>query len=467
MRKYYWYIKAYTRKHGKIIAVSVLGAVAFFWFSIPLIARTIEPKPRKYIGVVGSYTLSTLPRPIQNLISSGLTSLEPDGTVSPALAKRWVVEDDGKTYRFIINQDATWHDGQPVTPADINYDFSDATKVTTENDVIYKLPDTFVPFPTVVSQPLFRTEQRQEWGIFKTTEVIGIGDYEVIDYTIKGPRLTKLILDSEEERQTYRFYLTEDAAITAFKKGRVDILSDMGNTHGLENWDNVTIDSTLRTDRYLGVFFNIRDPRFNKNIRQALNYAMPKPTGEERAISPINPESWVYLEGGKDYEYDLERAVERILDEVPRQPLQFTLTTTNMFREDADRVKQAWESFGDTAVERCTVSEDIQNTSLCENLNINVSVRYTNFPDTNNFDTLLIGQEIPPDPDQYYLWHSEQPTNFTGYKNTRIDKLLEQGRQIAEREERRAIYQQFQQFFLEDSPAVFLRHLRSYEIIRD
>ncbi len=143
------------------------------------------------------------------------------------------------------------------------------------------------------------------------------------------------------------------------------------------------------------------------------------------------------------------------------------MTTTNLFKSDADRIQETWEAFGDEAVTACQNSSEIENTSRCDNLDIDIAVRYTSFPDTNDFETLLIGQEIPADPDQYYLWHSEQATNFTGYKNTRVDKLLEQGRQVAEREERRGIYQQFQQFFLEDSPAVFLRHLESYEITRD
>jgi peptide/nickel transport system substrate-binding protein len=79
---------------------------------------------------------------------------------------------------------------------------------------------------------------------------------------------------------------------------------------------------------------------------------------------------------------------------------------------------------------------------------------------------LLIGQESPLDPDQYANWHSEQATNFSGYKNTRIDNLLEKGRTAKEQRERIEIYQEFQQFFLEDAPAVFLQHLESYSVQR-
>jgi ABC-type transport system substrate-binding protein len=90
----------------------------------------------------------------------------------------------------------------------------------------------------------------------------------------------------------------------------------------------------------------------------------------------------------------------------------------------------------------------------------------SNFPDTNNYQLLLIGQESSIDPDQYFMWHSAQPTNFTRYKNTRIDSLLERGPQETDVTERRAIYQEFQQFLLEDPPAIFLRYLNNYSLAR-
>ena len=78
-----------------------------------------------------------------------------------------------------------------------------------------------------------------------------------------------------------------------------------------------------------------------------------------------------------------------------------------------------------------------------------------------------MGQEIPVDPDQYFLWHSDQSTNFTNYQNTRIDSLLEKGRQTIDQNKRKEVYQEFQQFMLEDPPAIFLRHLFSFDVKRD
>lgn len=42
-----------------------------------------------------------------------------DGTPAPGLADYWELGGDGVTYTFHINQDATWHDGKPVTADDV------------------------------------------------------------------------------------------------------------------------------------------------------------------------------------------------------------------------------------------------------------------------------------------------------------------------------------------------------------
>ncbi len=43
------------------------------------------------------------------------------GQFVPDLAERWELSQDGRTYTFFINKNATWHDGRPVTADDIIY----------------------------------------------------------------------------------------------------------------------------------------------------------------------------------------------------------------------------------------------------------------------------------------------------------------------------------------------------------
>lgn len=466
MRRWYWYFTAYARKHGWVFLASLVGAILIFSLFIPLIISSITFRSSEYIGVLGSYTLTTLPETIKNQLSVGLTEINDHKEVQPLLAQRWVVEDDGKQYRFVIRKEVVWQDGKTVTPDDVQYQFVDVETLTTPNDVIFRLPDAFAPFPSVVSEPIFRQVSQKYFWFFSRPMLLGIGPNRIADYQRQGSRLKELTVETPEKKLVYRFYLTESELINAFKRGEVDVLPDLSNPGDLATWNNVEILPHLQTNRYLAVFFNNTDPILTKNVRQALYYALDSPSDGTEASGPIDPASWAYLEGGKPYEKDLDRATERALAELPIAPVELTLTTTQTFELEAEEIKAQWEEFGDYAVGRCQASSAVTEKERCSFLDITVTIKVSNFPDTNNFQLLLIGQESPTDPDQYFLWHSEQPTNFTRYKNTRIDALLERGRTTLDQQERTAIYQEFQEYLLEDPPAIFLKHLYSFEVRR-
>ncbi|NJN54927.1 MAG: hypothetical protein HC804_09325 [Anaerolineae bacterium] len=59
-------------------------------------------------------------------IFSGLVTLDQQMQVQPELAAGWTVSDDGRTYTFYLRQNATFHDGRPVTAADIIYSWERA-----------------------------------------------------------------------------------------------------------------------------------------------------------------------------------------------------------------------------------------------------------------------------------------------------------------------------------------------------
>jgi peptide/nickel transport system substrate-binding protein len=82
---------------------------------------------RPYIeGVVGSpASISPLTartqvdRDLVALLFSGLVRNGPAGTLVPDLASRWSVDPTGATWTVQLRDDATWHDGEPVTAEDV------------------------------------------------------------------------------------------------------------------------------------------------------------------------------------------------------------------------------------------------------------------------------------------------------------------------------------------------------------
>lgn len=82
------------------------------------------------------------------------------------------------------------------------------------------------------------------------------------------------------------------------------------------------------------------------------------------------------------------------------------------------------------------------------------------FIKTGDFDAVVLGWGLGLDPDQYNIWHSSQQApgqfNFIGYRNPKVDALLEQGRLELNPDKRMKIYHEFAQLLLQDSPIVYL-----------
>jgi peptide/nickel transport system substrate-binding protein len=64
--------------------------------------------------------------PVQQVAASlfnGLVSLDQAGTPQPDLARSWTIAPDGLSVSFTLVPDALWHDGRPVTSADVKFTF--------------------------------------------------------------------------------------------------------------------------------------------------------------------------------------------------------------------------------------------------------------------------------------------------------------------------------------------------------
>ncbi|MBI2010094.1 MAG: hypothetical protein HYS86_02825 [Candidatus Chisholmbacteria bacterium] len=450
LRTYWWLVTSFTKKHRLKIIITAIITAAIAAFTPSLLSLIPSGKPHYKIGLVGQYTVADLPLSIQNLVSLGLTTIAPDGSAAPALAQNWRVSDDGTTYTFSLDPSYLWQDGLPLQAAHINYALPDISiNINSATEIEFKLKEPFAPFPTIVSTPIFR-EVKTISTLLRNTQqnLVGTATYHLKNIKYRGQFLDSIVLESTAEKRTYRFYTTERAAILAFKLGEVQSLDHLAETAELASWPNVQIQSQTHLDRYVAIFFNTSDPLLSdKNVRQALAYAIPdKAQGGERALGPLHPQSWAFNSQVKDYSTDIPRAKE-LLDEAVggNDDINRTirLYTTLAYLDTAEKIKAAWKELG-----------------------IDADIRVINSP-PEEYQALLVVHQIPPDPDQYTLWHSTQEsTNITKLKDPRIDKLLEDGRKTTNLEERQTIYQDFQRFLLEESPAVFLFYQTTYTISR-
>lgn len=442
LRVSYWLIAAFLRKHLLVILLALpLGFIAFIaWTKLaPLLP---QPQPLLRIGRVGKFNLRTLPPDILNHLSLGLTALTPDHQATPSLALKWDQSTDGTTYTFYLDPQAAWSNGQPIISSQLTYSIANVSVNYPDPGTIqFRLEEPYAPFPLVVSQPLLYSPPRTRFPLT-------VSPYRITQTQFTNQFISRLTLRSAAQTRRYSFYPSEEAALTGFKLGEVDVLEDINEPAKLASWPNVAITPQLRFDRYTAVFFNTKDPSLqDKTLRQALTYAIPqKPADDTRSLSPFSPQSWAYNPQVKPYLTDLDTAGELLLksqaesgsDTLPA----LELMTSLIYLPLAEAIKANWDSLG-----------------------ITTSVKViTHVPD--QFQALLVTHQIPPDPDQYTLWHSSQATNITGYNSPKVDKLLEDGRRELDQVRRKTIYQDFQRFLVEDTPTAFLFYPTTYTISR-
>lgn len=424
-----------VRFRGIIILGIFFGVALFLVFSLVLpniIGRTIAR-----VGYTGQYQTDKLPLFIQKQISQGLTQVNSSGEAIPALAGSWKDQDNGKVWTFSINDNLLWSDDTPIDSYSINYQFSDVTIERPDNKTIkFTLPNEFAPFPVVVSRPTFKKG------------LLGIGDWEVNDLELTRNFVQELVLvNKAKQKKIIKFFPTEEKTKEAFKLGLVDKIDEIIDPTPFDEWDTVELTGTVNKGRYAAVFFNTNDPfLIDKTVRQAMTYAINKNSlGEERAISPISPLSWAYNPQVKLYKYDEERSRD-IIDELPdeqKDDLSIKLATYPALLEKAEEIARYWEAIGIKTV--------VQVSSVAP----------------QEYQAFLAIVDIPIDPDQYSLWHSQQEvSNISKLEDDRIDKLLEDGRSELEREARKKIYFDFQRFLVEEVPAAFLYHPTYYTIER-
>lgn len=431
----FWF---YLKKHFLFVFIFALSVISFFVFKqeITLFYQLPIWHP-EIIGLQGRYTIDNLPNEITKKISLGLTTInENQKPVISSLVKSLNIENESKDYIFTLNEEINWSNGKKFTAFDINYQIPgiDITPIS-ENIVKITTNNEFSPLLSLLSRPLIKKNYD------------GLGDYSVTDITYQEGYIKNLTLKPKAKKQKtikYRFFFNEQDVINAYKIGNVDKIKSNFLPPEFNNWNKTKITKQIETDqKYIAIFINTQKIS-SKQIRQALAYATPKTKDKnERCLGPISPASWAYNPKVKEYNLNHTRAKE-LLKEEQINSLNITVNDRQLLNL-AEEIKNSWE----------------------KTLGVPVSISIENQINLENYDVLLTYGAITQDPDQYLFWHSTQTnTNITKLNNARIDKLLEEGRQQNDQIERKKIYQEFQTFLLEESPAIFLSYPTLYTITR-
>ena len=439
---------------------------------------------------------------VARLAFSGLTRYDRAGAIVPDLASAFHTESDGRIWTFDIREDATWHDGQPVTADDVVFTvrllqdrgyvgpYSDAFRGVTVDKISmrtvrFTLPDVYGPFADSTTVPLLPSHllgnvpyaelSRQPFnaspigtGPFRVTEVDGRqvvllrnDDFYRTRPARGRPYLDKVIL---------RFYPDQSDALLALSRGEVDGVGGLSSQDGerARSLKSAVLYS-LPTDNFVSLFLNVRPEKAvfrDRAVRQAIATAIDRgrvlqlaADGRGTVADEFVPSSsWAYVKDVARYTYSTEDAI-ALLDAADwkdhdgdgirdkgGQKLAFTISTSN---EPA----------------RTAAARQIQHDLNAIGMSVTVnSMPFGQLVDSvarqRTFDALLVEIAVSGDPDPYTFFHSTEVTdpghNFSGFSTLPIDRNLEATRRTFDEGARRDLYAPVFQAIAKEVPVVFL-----------
>lgn len=408
----------------------------FFFLVFPLLlilgfliwqGQNTTPRQKFTEGIVGTYTQDNLPTLVTNLLTGSLIKMDETGTPKGDIADSWEVNPEATLYKIRLKKDIYWLDGTPVKASDMDLSMPGVEFSVIDDETIqFKLPDSYSPFLSLLEKP-----------VFKKGTTIGTGPYKVTKIKKDQIFVSRLSLSSKNldlPDLIIKFFDSERTAKNAFMLGEVDGVLGLNDLSELKKQKTVKIWSKTNYQQLVTIFYNTQDSVLSdENMRLALSFAAPSIEGEAEAKTSIPSTSWAFNPQVKDYLNNDAQAKSYWNKVQNGKDSTVTLTATSFLRTVGEKVVEEWKRQGIKAVLR--VESGIPQ----------------------NFQALLITQNIPADPDQYSLWHSTQSqTNISKFESKRIDKDLEDGRKISDPKVRKERYDDFQRVLLDEAPATFL-----------
>ena len=396
---------------------------------------------------------------LDSLIFSSLVELDAQRIPRGDLAERWETP-DAVTYVFHLRSGVKFHDGRPLTSADVKYTFDsilDRTVTSPKRGSLAMIRSIDAPDAATVIFHLQEPYAGFLWAIARpTVGIVPAGSGADFSERLTGSGPFRFVSANQDDNivierngeyfggapniSRVQFRVVPDAIVRALelRKGSADVeVNSLGPDMipVLRQQSTIDVTDTPGTN-YQYIAFNLDDAALAKReVRQALAYA----TNREEIIQylyrgqahpadgPLPKSSWAYEPGIRRYEYDPQQA-ERLLDAAgfPRQPetggmrVKLTLKTST---EESSRLlaavlQEQWRKVGvDLDVrplEFATLFSDMARGSF-EIFTLRW-IGANNDPDTF-FDYIFDSRMIPP-----------AGANRGHYRNPEIDALLGQAR---------------------------------------
>ncbi|MBW4062166.1 peptide ABC transporter substrate-binding protein [Candidatus Saccharibacteria bacterium] len=434
---------------------------------------------------------------INRLIFSGLTKYGDHRDLQPDLATGWQVSPDGRTYTFKIRHGVTWQDGVPFTSTDVAFtvaaiqnpdsrsplasSWQGVTVATPdESTVTFTLPaplNSFLDSTTLGIVPRHLLEQVDPSSLREADfnrHPVGTGPFELGTFApsadevelVANPKyyLGKPKLDGFN----FHFYDSEAEALTAYAQHQVtspgqittEELAKASKLHRLTQYQMSLPEETT-------LFFNTTDPVLKDiQLRSILTSAIDREGLINSALSgnavaltqPLLPGEIGYTDKYAPTLTDTKATMAAL--DAAGWKLEIG---SSVRRKDGQALALNVVTVADSQL--ATDAQALQAQLAPAGIKLNIkTVELDELQQTymrpRNFQMLLFGTNIGPDPDVYAFWHSSQAkdpgVNLSQYSSATADAALESGRIKSDPAIREAKYDAFLKAWNTDAPSAVL-----------
>lgn len=471
-------------------------------------------------GILGQFTnanpiyaVNLVDASVAQLVFAGLLTYDDNNHLAPELAQSWKSNELGDVFTVKLKPGLTWHDGQPLTAADVVFTFNviknpDArsplqpawrdVKVTAPDEltVKFELPNPLASFPHslttgIIPRHILRDVPMADMrsSEFNTLEPVGAGPFalQAVESLGLGEAGQERVgLTPFEDYQggrprlgafTIRTFRTADRLVSAFEDQQIDAIAGLGAMPGQFAGDpNIRTHNMLLTAGVMSFFRNNQEILKDVNVRKALVRSIDRVSVIRSLPYPTKAVNEPILTGQLGYDpqlkqlgYNPEDARKLLAEQGWKvgndgirqkggKKLSFNLRTLDNaeYKSVAEELSRQWGAVG------ASVEVELQDEATLQNTLAD-----------HDYDALLYGIAIGNDPDVFVYWHSSQADprsisrlNFSEYDSGPANAALEDARTRLDPALRKAKLKPFLQVWRDDAPALGLYQPRFLYITR-
>lgn len=432
---------------------------------------------------------SDVPQAICNNIFNKLVEFDKDFNIKPDLAKSWEIQDEGRTYVFHLAEGVKWHDGKPLTSADVKFSLETAKEVGATKSRLQDIEAIETPDDKTVvlrlKKPSGTLLPILAWGctqiipkhLYEGTNIsenqynlkpVGTGPFRFEDW--KRGEYVSVVANTDYfkgrpylDKIVFKIIPDTQSALAALEAGEIQALS-MYSSPPFRDLPRLQQDPRFRVITwnhytYWRLLFNLKERPFDDvRVRRAIAHAIdkakivaacyagvPQPAPNAGPLSPAV--AWAFNKNAPDYPYDPAKA-EALLEEagLKKDASGIRLRCTLDFVDYIPGDKDMWLMVRD----------------MLRQVGIEVELKQYDPAAWNEkvykqkqFQLAFAGGGTGPDPDNLrYMYHSTGSGNAGGYANAEVDRLLEEAAQLMKPEERVPLYYKVQELIAADLPSI-------------